>query len=97
MAGGKNIDGPKKYGDDEIEGLENGSKILMDSASSEQIQIFRKQNKTIQESLQKVLGGKVNSICKYESYLLVGTDDGLFYTTDGNQFQTVVDSGGEGV
>jgi hypothetical protein len=83
---GKNMDGPSRYTDDQIKDLENGSKVLSASAASEQLLILRKEEKNMQESLERVLAGKINILCKYDKELLIGSSEGLFSTEDGIKF-----------
>lgn len=87
LVSGKNMDGPSRYTDDQLDGLPNGTKILSSSASTEQLLILRKENKGIRDSMEKVLGGKINVLCKNGSYLLVGASFGLFKTQDGISYE----------
>lgn len=86
------MDGPKTYSDEQIDSLENGSKILSSAASTEQLLILRKQDKSVQESMEMVLGGMVNVLCRDGNRLLVGTSYGLFKTDDGISYEKTYDS-----
>lgn len=80
----KSHDGsPKVYKDDELRGLPDGSKV-MGGSGTEELVVLQKKVVPISATVEQV-GPQMNVLCmrNFGNWLLVGTDDGLFATTDG--------------
>lgn len=77
---------PKMYSDDEIAGLSDGSKI-MGGKGSEELAIYQKNVKPLQETLNVVAPG-LDVLCMRNSgnTLYVGTSDGMYTTWDGTNY-----------